>query len=106
VLMNNQLDYLFINIEQYSIRIILHFRKKIIFAFFYSNLFVIRKSALALPAKRLWTYLVNEEQSQGIFIKYIFKRKATTPVTSPATKLIDKVNFIFFYFEKLRKELK
>ncbi|CAF4260362.1 unnamed protein product, partial [Rotaria sp. Silwood2] len=48
------------------------------------------KSASALSAKRLWTYLVNDEQSQGIFIKYIFKRKPTTPTSQPVTKMIDK----------------
>ncbi|CAF0735297.1 unnamed protein product [Rotaria sordida] len=48
------------------------------------------KSISALPAKRLWTYLVNDEQSQGIFIKYIFKRKATTPISQPMNKIIDK----------------
>ncbi|CAF4557049.1 unnamed protein product [Rotaria sp. Silwood1] len=48
------------------------------------------KSRSALPAKRLWTYLVNDEQSQGIFIKYIFKRKVTIPTTQSVNKMIDK----------------
>jgi len=56
--------------------------------------FLFRKSASALPAKRLWTYLVNEEQTQGIFIKYIFKRKMPTPSTPP----MNKVNRGFFVF--------
>lgn len=59
-----------------------------------------RKSPSALPAKRLWKYLVNEEQSQGIFIKYIFKRKAPTPVTPLP---INKVNRLG-YLEKEREE--
>jgi hypothetical protein len=61
---------------------------------FFLLVIFLRKSILALPAKRLWTYLVNEEQSQGIFIKYIFKRKIPTA----ATPLMNKVNrFIYFY---------
>ncbi|CAF4319571.1 unnamed protein product, partial [Rotaria magnacalcarata] len=48
------------------------------------------KSSSSLPAKRLWTYLVNDEQSQGIFIKYIFKRKMPTPSNQPLNKVIDK----------------
>ncbi|CAF0802294.1 unnamed protein product [Adineta steineri] len=48
------------------------------------------KSPAALPAKRLWTYLVNDEQSQGVFIKYIFKRRVTTPINPPINKFGDK----------------
>jgi hypothetical protein len=61
--------------------------------------FLFRKSASALPAKRLWTYLVNEEQTQGIFIKYIFKRKMPTPSTPP----MNKVNRGFFRFYRRQK---
>ncbi|CAF0799637.1 unnamed protein product, partial [Didymodactylos carnosus] len=47
------------------------------------------ESLSALPVKRLWNYLVNEEQLQNIFIKYIFKRKSavSTSITS-----VDKYN--------------
>ncbi|CAF1387729.1 unnamed protein product [Adineta ricciae] len=48
------------------------------------------KSPSALPAKRLWKYLVNDEQSQGIFIKYIFKRKPVSPTLPPAPRFMEK----------------
>ena len=35
----------------------------------------------ALPAKRLWHYLVNEEFLQDIFIRYIFKRRVPQNVS-------------------------
>lgn len=59
-----------------------------------------RKSPSALPAKRLWTYLVNEEQSQGIFIKYIFKKKIPTPSTPP----MNKVNRLDFFFRSIQTD--
>jgi hypothetical protein len=63
----------------------------IVFLFLFFVCLAHRKSMSALPAKRLWTYLVNDEQSQGIFIKYIFKRKPLISSTPATTTLVPKV---------------
>ena len=100
LLRNRQMSYLFIATEPYSIQTILpsrkHARSSPLQFFGNCLLFLWRKSVSALPAKRLWTYLVNDEQAQGIFIKYIFKRKPAIPPSLPTNISVPKVSIRCF----------